>query len=172
LHQQRLRERFHQSPNTQLGIPQHALSRRYPFESGSQHGVRGLKAGPGGVSVKPSLGTSAPLDVAGAGDASATQAVKGNDSRLSDARTFAAHNQAVSSITGLATVATSGSASDLSTGTLPAARIPATAVKAGSCGSASLVPVITGGADGRFTAARTTAVSGGAAAVARSPASA
>lgn len=35
---------------------------------------------------KPTLGTASPLDVAASGDASATQVVKGDDSRLSDAR--------------------------------------------------------------------------------------
>ena len=110
---------------------------------------------------RPSLGTAAPLDVPATGDASGTQVVKGNDSRLADARTPTAHNQAASTITGLAAVATSGSATDLTTGTLPAARIPATAVTAGSYGSASLVPVLTIGADGRVTAASTAAVSGG-----------
>lgn len=113
------------------------------------------------LTSRPTLGTAAPLDVPATGDASATQVVKGSDSRLSDARTPAAHNQAASTITGLAAVATSGSASDLASGTLPAARIPATTVTAGSYGSTSLVPVLTVGADGRITAASTTAVSGG-----------
>jgi hypothetical protein len=61
----------------------------------------------------------------------------------------AAHNQAASTITGLAAVATSGSASDLTTGTLPAARIPATAVTAGSYTYGSF----TVDAAGRLTAA-------------------
>ena len=98
-----------------------------------------------------------------------------------DLKAAASHTQAASTITGLAAVATSGvytdlsgrpslaavattgSASDLTIGTLPAERIPATAVTAGSYGSASLVPVLTVGADGRITTAGTTAVSGGAA---------
>jgi hypothetical protein len=78
-----------------------------------------------------------------------------------DGKAATSHTQAASTITGLAAVATSGSASDLAAGTLPAARLPATAVAAGSYGSASLVPVITVGADGRITAASTAAVSGG-----------
>ena len=47
---------------------------------------------------RPTLGTAAPLDVAASGDASATQVVKGNDTRLTDARTPTAHNQAASTI--------------------------------------------------------------------------
>ena len=58
------------------------------------------------LTSKPTLGTAAPLDVAATGDASATQVVQGNDSRLSDARTPVAHNQAASTITGLGTAAT------------------------------------------------------------------
>jgi hypothetical protein len=47
------------------------------------------------------LGTAAALDVAPSGNASATQVVKGNDSRLSDARTPSAHGHATSEVTGL-----------------------------------------------------------------------
>lgn len=57
--------------------------------------------------------------------------------------------QAAATITGLATVATSGSASDLGTGTLPVARIPATAVTAGAYTYGSF----TVDAAGRLTAA-------------------
>ena len=78
-----------------------------------------------------------------------------------DDKAATSHTQAASTITGLATVATSGSASDLAAGTLPAARLPDTTVAAGSYGSASLVPVITVDAAGRITAASTAAVSGG-----------
>jgi hypothetical protein len=53
----------------------------------------------GDLSGRPTLGTAAPLDVAAAGDATSAQVVKGNDSRLSDARTPTAHNQAWSTIT-------------------------------------------------------------------------
>jgi len=52
----------------------------------------------GDLSGRPTLGTAAPLDVAAAGDASASQVVTGNDSRLSDARTPTAHSQAASTI--------------------------------------------------------------------------
>lgn len=48
---------------------------------------------------KPTLGTSAELDVAPTGDASATQVVKGNDSRLSDARTPTTHTHTASQVT-------------------------------------------------------------------------
>lgn len=113
---------------------------------------------------KPSLGTSAALNVAAAGDAVAGEVVKGNDTRLTNSRTPIAHNQTLSTIndvtitvtnlnilddgvdttlhfhaadrnrtnhtgtqaantiTGLATVATSGSAADL-TGNLAVARL-------------------------------------------------
>lgn len=50
------------------------------------------------LSGRPTLGTSAALDAAAAGDATSGQVVKGSDSRLSDARTPTAHTQAASTI--------------------------------------------------------------------------
>ncbi len=52
----------------------------------------------------------------------------------------------------LATVATTGSASDLATGTLPDARLSNTITAGGPTGSASVVPIITWDAHGRLTA--------------------
>lgn len=57
--------------------------------------------------------------------AGATQACGGTDARLSDARTPTAHTHAASDITsGLAAIATSGSAADLGAGFIPDARMP------------------------------------------------
>jgi hypothetical protein len=55
------------------------------------------------LSGLPTLGTSSPLDVAPTGNASSSQVVKGDDTRLSDSRTPTAHNQAWSTITGTPT---------------------------------------------------------------------
>ena len=66
---------------------------------------------------KPTLGTASSLDVAPTGNASNTQVVKGDDTRLSDARTPTAHTHVVNDITDfptLSTVATSGDYNDLS----------------------------------------------------------
>jgi hypothetical protein len=51
----------------------------------------------------PTLGTAAAKDIPATGNASATQVVYGSDTRLSDARTPTAHNQAWSTITGTPT---------------------------------------------------------------------
>ena len=48
---------------------------------------------------KPTLGSAAALDVAATGDASTTEVVKGDDTRLTDARTPVAHTHTVSNIT-------------------------------------------------------------------------
>jgi hypothetical protein len=47
----------------------------------------------------PTLGTAAAKDIPASGDASTSQIVYGTDSRLTDARTPTAHNQAWSTIT-------------------------------------------------------------------------
>lgn len=77
------------------------------------------------LSNKPTLGTASSKDIPATGNASATQVVYGSDTRLSDSRTPSVHASshasggsdaltlAASQITGLATVATSGSYTDL-----------------------------------------------------------
>lgn len=52
------------------------------------------------LSGKPTLGTAAALDVPATGNAATGEVVKGDDTRLADARTPTAHNQAWSTITG------------------------------------------------------------------------
>jgi hypothetical protein len=52
---------------------------------------------------KPTLGTASALNVPATGDAAIGEVVKGNDSRLTDARTPTAHTQAISTVTGLQT---------------------------------------------------------------------
>jgi hypothetical protein len=47
----------------------------------------------------PTLGTSSAFDVAASGNASATQVVRGNDTRLTDARTPTAHTHSAAAIT-------------------------------------------------------------------------
>lgn len=62
------------------------------------------------------------VDFAASGVSSATQAVRADDSRLSDARTPTAHTHSAGEVNGLATVATSGAYADLSgTPTVPSA---------------------------------------------------
>jgi hypothetical protein len=65
-------------------------------------------------------------------------------------------------VSGLAAVATSGSATDLATGTLPAARLPATAVTAGSYGDGTHTGQFTVDAAGRLTAAASVTITGAA----------
>jgi hypothetical protein len=53
---------------------------------------------------KPTLGTASALNVPATGDALATEVVKGNDSRLTNARTPLAHTHAILDVSGLQTV--------------------------------------------------------------------
>jgi hypothetical protein len=53
------------------------------------------------LSGKPTLGTASALNVATSGNASSAQVVKGDDSRLSDARTPASHTHSIEQVTGL-----------------------------------------------------------------------
>ena len=82
------------------------------------------------ISDLGTIGTAAALDVPVSGNASTSQVVKGDDSRLTDSRTPTSHTHTKSDITdfpSLATVATSGSYSDLSNKpTIPAAANNAT----------------------------------------------
>jgi len=87
------------------------------------------------LTSKPTLGTASEKDIPATGNASSTQVVYGSDTRLSDSRTPSTHasshssggtdalSLAASQITGLASVATSGSAADISTGTLSDSRL-------------------------------------------------
>jgi len=52
----------------------------------------------GDLTGKPTLGTAAPLDVPASGDASSSQVVKGDDTRLTNARTPTAHTHTASDI--------------------------------------------------------------------------
>jgi hypothetical protein len=88
----------------------------------------------GDLSGRPTLGTAAPLDVAAAGDASASQVVKGNDSRLSDARTPTAHSQAASTISD----STAAGRALLTAADAAAQRAAMAAVSSGAIGSSGL----------------------------------
>lgn len=58
------------------------------------------------IKNKPTLGTSAALDVPESGNASLSQVVKGDDSRLSDSRTPTSHTHTKSEITDFPTLGT------------------------------------------------------------------
>lgn len=74
------------------------------------------------VTNKPTLGTAAAKNIPATGDASVTEVVYGTDTRLTDARTPSAHNQAESTIT--FTNITTGDASTSAHGYAPKATAP------------------------------------------------
>lgn len=62
---------------------------------------RANHTGTQGLSTISDAGTAAGLDVPASGDAASGEVVKGDDTRLSDARTPTAHSHAISDVTGL-----------------------------------------------------------------------
>ena len=65
---------------------------------------------------KPTLGTAAALDVPASGNASSSQVVKGDDSRLTDARTPVSHTHTTSEITDFPTLGTAAALDVATTG--------------------------------------------------------
>lgn len=76
-----------------------AASARSAIGAGTGNGSSNFSGAYADLTGKPTLGTASALNVAASGDATAGEVVKGNDTRLSDARTPTAHNQALSTIT-------------------------------------------------------------------------
>ena len=120
----------------------------------------GLTTGPISAGRLPNSGASA----GSYGTASAIPAVTVDATGRITA--ISTNNVAISAgaVSGLAAIATSGSASDLSTGTLNASRLPNSGVSAGSYGTASAIPAVTVDATGRITSVSTNnvAISAGA----------
>lgn len=75
------------------------------------------------LSNRPTLGSSSALDVPSSGDAGAAQVVKGNDSRLTDARTPLAHTHALSDVPGINALVAQKADLD-STGKVPFVQLP------------------------------------------------
>ncbi len=75
------------------------------------------------IKNKPVLGTASALDVATSGNASANQVVKGNDSRLSDARTPVSHTHTTSEITDFPTLGTAAALDVATTGDASAQQV-------------------------------------------------
>ena len=68
------------------------------------------------IKNKPTLGTAAAKDIASTGNASATQVVMGNDTRLTDARTPTSHTHTKSQITDFPTLGTAAAKNVASSG--------------------------------------------------------
>lgn len=68
------------------------------------------------IKNKPTLGTASSLNVASTGDAGSNEVVKGNDSRLTDARTPVSHTHTLSDITNAGTAAAKDSTSSVTAG--------------------------------------------------------
>lgn len=68
------------------------------------------------IKNKPTLGTAAAKNVPSSGNASSTEVVMGNDSRLSDSRTPTAHNQAANTINAMTGYSKPSSTSAIGTG--------------------------------------------------------
>lgn len=100
----------------------------------------------GDLSGKPTLGTAASKDAPSSGNATSTQVVLGNDTRLTDARTPTSHTHTAAQVTGLSTVATTGSYNDLSNKpAIPAGTVTSVNVSVPTGLQASGGPVTTSG---------------------------
>lgn len=90
------------------------------IEAGAQVNVKpdwdAASGADGEILNKPTLGTAAALDVPTSGNASTTEVVKGDDTRLSDARTPVSHTHTLSEITDAGAAAAKGSTNAVTSG--------------------------------------------------------